>query len=72
MTFDIASTITTKEEDKNIRFRISNELRLKTLGLYLVSLIPFAVFFGAVFYVIYLGNTYFLETRKLRNERITH
>ena len=70
MTFDVASTITTKEEDKIIKFRISNELRLKTLGLYLISLIPFAVFFGAVFYVIYLGNTYFVQIRKLRNERV--
>ena len=70
MTFDIASTITTKEEDTLIRFRISNELRLKTLGLYLISLIPFAIFFGAIFYVIYLGNTYFVETRKLRLEKV--
>ena len=67
MTFDIASTICTKEEDTLIKFRNANELRLKTLGLYLISLIPFAVFFGAIFYVIYLGNTYFVETRKLRN-----
>lgn len=69
MTFDVASTICTKEEDAVIKFRYANELRLKTLGLYLISLIPFAVFFGAVFYVIYLGNTYFVETRKLRLEK---
>ena len=69
MTFDVASTICTKEEDAVIKFRNANELRLKTLGLYLISLIPFAVFFGAVFYVIYLGNTYFVETRKLRLEK---
>ena len=69
LTFDIASTICTKEEDNLIKFRNANELRLKTLGLYLISLIPFAIFFGAVFYVIYIGNTYFIETRKLRLER---
>lgn len=69
LTFDIASTICTKEENNLIKFRNANELRLKTLGLYLISLIPFAVFFGAVFYVIYIGNTYFIETRKLRLER---
>ena len=51
MTYDIAST----------------PLRLKTLMLYLISLIPFAVFFGAVFYVIYLGHAYFLELRKMRS-----
>jgi hypothetical protein len=66
MTFDIASTICTQEEDAIIKHRNANEIRLKTLALYLISLIPFAVFFGAVFYVIYLGNTYFVETRKLR------
>ncbi|MCD6172939.1 MAG: EI24 domain-containing protein [Sulfurimonas sp.] len=69
LTFDVASTICTKEEDNLIKFRNANELRLKTLLLYLISLIPFAIFFGAVFYVIYIGNTYFIETRKLRLER---
>jgi len=69
MTFDISSTICTKEEDNLIRFRNGNELRLKTLGLYLLSLVPFAILFGAIFYVIYLGNTYFVEVRKIRNEQ---
>jgi hypothetical protein len=70
MTFDVASSICTKEEDTIIKFRNANELRVKTLILYLISLVPFAVFFGAIFFVIYLGNTYFIKTRNLRLEKI--
>ncbi|QOY55513.1 EI24 domain-containing protein [Candidatus Sulfurimonas marisnigri] len=66
MTFDISSNLCTTEEDKQIKYFSKNSLRMKTLALYVVSLIPFAIFFGAVFYVIYLGHTYFLEVRKLR------
>ena len=67
MIFDISSNICTKEEDKQIRYFNKSMLRAKTLALYLVSLIPFAIFFGAVFYVIYLGHTYFIEVRKVRS-----
>ncbi|WP_297439934.1 EI24 domain-containing protein [Sulfurimonas sp.] len=70
MTYDVSSSICTKEEAKQISFFHANTLRLKTLGLYLLSLIPFVIFFASVFYVIYLGHSYFLETRKLRNEGI--
>jgi len=66
ITFDISSNICTSQEDKQIKYFSKNEIRLKTLVLYLISLIPFAIFFGAIFYVIYLGNTYFVEVRKLR------
>ena len=66
MTYDIASNICSREENKRIRFFSANKMRLKTFALYLLSLIPFAIFFGALFYVIYLGHTYFLEVRKMR------
>ncbi len=66
ITFDIASNICTKAEDKKIKYFKSTSIRVKTLTLYLISLIPFAIFFGAIFYVIYLGNTYFIEVRKIR------
>lgn len=68
ITFDISSNICTKEENKNIHYFSANTIRLKTLALYLISLVPFAIFFGAIYYVIYLGHTYFLEVRKLRLE----
>ena len=66
--YDVSSNICTKEEAKKIRFFNSSTLRLKTLALYMISLIPFVIFFATVFYVIYLGHSYFLETRKLRNK----
>jgi hypothetical protein len=69
MIFDVASNIATEEESHIMRYKNGTELRLKTLALYLLSLVPFAVFFGAIFYVIYLGNTYFIGIRELREEK---
>ncbi len=68
MTYDVSSTICTKDEAMKIKFFHATTLRLKTLGLYLISLIPFVVFFASVFYIIYLGHAYFLETRKMRTD----
>jgi len=67
LTYDISSTLCTAEEASQIKYFSKNSIRFKTLLLYLISLIPFAIFFGAVFYVIYIGNTYFEEVKKLRN-----
>ncbi len=66
LTYDVSSTICTKEEALKIKFFNATKLRMKTLALYLMSLIPFVVFFASVFYIIYLGHSYFLELRKLR------
>ena len=66
MHFDIASNLLTREENREIRYKNLTRFRMQSVVLYFISLIPFAVFFGAVFYVIYLGNSYFLELRKLR------
>jgi len=68
MTYDVSSTICTKDEAMKIKFFHATTLRLKTLGLYLISLIPFVVFFASIFYIIYLGHSYFLETKKLRED----
>ncbi len=66
ITYDVSSNICTKEEAFEINSRYANVLRLKTLALYLISLIPFMILFASVFFVIYLGHSYFLEVRKLR------
>jgi len=66
LTLDVSSSICTAEEEKQINFFNANKIRMKTLTLYLLSLIPFAVFFGAIFFVIYLGHTYFTEVKKIR------
>ena len=68
MTYDVSSNICTKEEAKKIHYFHGSTLRLKTLALYLLSLIPFVIFFASVFYVIYLGHSYFIEVKKLREE----
>ena len=68
ITYDVASTICTKDESMRIKFFHASTLRLKTLILYLTSLIPFVIFFASVFYVIYLGHSYFIELRKMRSE----
>lgn len=66
LTHDIASNIVTKNEYKQIMFFSGNKIRARTLILYLISLIPFAILFGGIFYVIFLGHTYFIEARKLK------
>jgi len=66
LNYDISTNMNTKDEALEISFKKKNMLRVKTLLLYLISLIPFVIFFTTVFFVIYLGHTYFIETRKLR------
>ncbi len=66
LNYDISTNMNTKDEALEIAFKNKNRLRVKTLLLYLISLVPFVVFFTTVFFVIYLGHTYFIETRKLR------
>jgi hypothetical protein len=67
MTYDVSSNICTKDEAMKIKFFNANSLRIKTLALYIISMIPFVVFFASVFYIIYLGHIYFIETKKLRD-----
>ena len=69
MVYDVASTVCTKEEYKQIMYFKGTAIRMKTLMLYLVSLIPFAALFGSVFYVIYLGHTFFAEALTLRHKK---
>lgn len=66
ITYDVASNICTKDEAAKIKFFNATTLRIKTLGLYLISLIPFVVFFASVFFIIYLGHSYFSYTRSMR------
>jgi hypothetical protein len=72
LTYDVASSIVTEDENKKIFFFSGNKIRIRTFILYLISLIPFAVLFGGVFYVIFIGHTYFIEAKKLRSSSNTH
>ena len=58
LNYDIASTLLSENEFGKIRDSFKNELRLKSVGLYVLSMIPFLALFSTVFFVVYLGHTY--------------
>lgn len=64
--YDVASSILSKEEFFIVQGSKTNELRLKTLFLYLLSLIPYAVLFITVYFVIYYAHSYFRYAVELR------
>ena len=66
--YDVGSTLTSKEEFIQVYYSEKSTMRLRTLFLYIVSLIPFVAFFIAVFYIVYLGHTYFIKLNKLKGE----
>ncbi|MEA3498451.1 MAG: EI24 domain-containing protein [Campylobacterota bacterium] len=68
--YDVGSTLMQKDQFNKIYYFNKTQMRLKTLFLYSVSLIPFVAFFIAVFYIIYLGHTYFIELDKEQNKTL--
>ena len=67
LNFDVSSTLLSKEEYKLIYKKEATGFRLRTLFLYIISMIPFATLFTAVYYIIYLGHSYFLKLEELQN-----
>ena len=63
--FDISSTLTSKETYGQIYYPNKLSMRMRTLALYSISLLPFVAFFISVFYIVYLGHVYFQELEKL-------
>ena len=59
---DVSSETTTKERFKLIMAFHGNTVRVTTLGLYLLSLVPFAAYFTPVYNVIVLTHTMFRKT----------
>jgi hypothetical protein len=57
--FDVSSTIMSKEQFLVVYEKHKTNIRTKTMLLYFVSLIPFVAFFLAIFYIIYIGISYF-------------
>ena len=47
-----------------------NLFRFRTLLLYFVSMIPFITLFSTVFYIVYLANGYFIELKKVSQNRL--
>ena len=71
LNFDVSSTLLSKEEYKVIYKKEATGFRLRTLFLYMISMIPFATLFTAVYYIIYLGHSYFLKLEKLQSSETT-
>ncbi|WP_345986343.1 EI24 domain-containing protein [Sulfurimonas sp. HSL-1656] len=59
---DVASETTTKERFKLIMAFHGGQVRMTTLGLYLLSLVPFAAYITPVFNVIVLTHSMFRKT----------
>ena len=66
--FDVSSSMLKKEEYEVISAKSSGGFRARTLFLYFISMIPFITLFTSVFYIIYIGNAYFLALEKLRKK----
>ena len=66
--FDVSSSMLKKEEYEVISAKSSGAFRVRTLFLYFISMIPFITLFTSVFYIIYIGNAYFLALEKLRKK----
>jgi hypothetical protein len=64
--YDISSTITSKEEFGQIYYPDRLPMRLRTIFLYSISLLPFVAFFISIFYIIYLGHIYFIKLEELK------
>ncbi len=54
---DVGTTVMIKEEYKQLMYFKGNKIRMTTLILYALSLIPFAALFTPVFNIIVLGHT---------------
>ena len=66
LNYDVSSTILSKEEYKIIYKKDASSFRLRTLFLYFISMIPMAAIFTAVYYIIYLGHSYFKKLEELQ------
>ena len=56
----------TKEEFLYLKAKHGGTFRLRTILLYLVSMIPFITLFSTVFYIVYLGHGYMTKLEELR------
>ncbi len=66
LVFDVGTTINTKKEYLQIKAVVSNQIRLRTFLMYLITLIPFAGIFFPLLFVIYLSHIFINESLELR------
>jgi len=67
LNFDVGTTILDTNDLKEFKNKHNKKLRLRTLKLYLLSLIPFMSLILPVYYVVYLGHGYFATLENDRN-----
>lgn len=59
--YDVSSELVQKDKFGEIYYPNKFSMRMKSLFLYSVSLIPFVAFFISIVYIIYIGNSYFVK-----------
>lgn len=67
LTYDVSSSMMSKKMYKIIKIEGANEIRIKTLMLYLISLIPGTILITTSLYVIYMAHSYFALLEKEHN-----
>ena len=70
LNFDVASTLLNDEEYYHVYAKNPTPFRLRTMLLYVISMIPFITLFSAVFYIVYLGHAYYAKLESLRGSVI--
>ena len=60
LNFDVGTTILDKYDLQEFKKNNTKKLRLRTLKLYLLSLIPFMSLILPVYYIVYIGHGYFI------------
>jgi len=66
LVFDVGSTVNTKEEFFRIKAIVGNQIRLRTLLMYLLTLVPLVGIFFPLLFVIYLSHIFINESIELR------
>jgi len=59
LNYDVASTILSNSDLKKFKYMNEEKLRLRSLLLFLLSMIPFMSLILPVFYILYIGHGYF-------------
>jgi len=59
LNYDVSANIMTYAKFKQLYYFNKSAFRGKTFLLYVVSLIPFVAFFISIFYIIFIGHSYF-------------
>jgi len=66
LVFDVGSSVNTKKEFIQIKAMVGNQIRLRTLFMYILTLIPFVGIFFPLFFIIYLSHIFMSESVELR------